>query len=127
MSDSDSGSDDWTGRPHRAVGGERVRGVAVGSETRCGHDHTDRDVVAFRFPCCGPFYPCADCHAAVADHPAERWPEPRVDAEAVLCGACGSTMTVRAYLDSAFACPDCGAAFNPGCRSHYDRYFAFDP
>ncbi|WP_049979717.1 CHY zinc finger protein [Halolamina rubra] len=46
------------------------------------------------------------------------------DADAVLCGICGTVLTVAEYVDCDDRCPDCGAEFNPGCRRHYDRYFA---
>ncbi len=98
-------------------------GVAVDAETRCDHYASTRDVVAIRFPCCDRYYPCFRCHAAVADHEPERLPADEFDEAAVLCGRCGSTLSVDAYLDCDDACPDCGAAFNPGCRRHRDRYF----
>lgn len=113
------------------VHGHTVRGVGVGPETRCRHYDSERDVIAIRFPCCGTFYPCYECHLAAADHEPERWgevsaaPEGAVgeDANAVLCGSCGSVLTVAEYLDCDDRCPNCRAAFNPGCRRHYDRYF----
>ncbi len=104
------------------VHGHEVRGVDVDGETRCAHYGTDRDVVALRFGCCGTYYPCFRCHAAVADHAAERWPADRRDEPAALCGVCGAELTVDRYV-AVDACPDCGAAFNPGCADHYDRYF----
>ena len=115
-----------------------LRGVAVDPETRCAHWDTRVDVVALRFGCCEAYYPCDVCHDAATDHEAEPWPRDRFDEPAVLCGACGATLTAREYLDgdgeaqSASssrakpdndACPRCGAAFNPGCRKHRDRYF----
>ncbi|GAB7093775.1 CHY zinc finger protein [Halolamina litorea] len=141
------------------VHGHEVRGVGVGPETRCGHYDSDLDVIAIRFPCCGTFYPCYECHRAVADHEAERWGATTggsaadshrdgedggagdgsttdgpsdddgdatadgTDADAVLCGVCGSVLTVAEYVACEDRCPDCGAGFNPGCRTHYDRYF----
>lgn len=107
------------------VGGRTVRGVDVGPETRCAHYDGPRDVVAIAFPCCETFHPCFRCHEATADHDAERWPRSRFDADAVLCGVCGATLSVQEYL-GADACPRCDAAFNPGCANHYDRYFAVD-
>lgn len=107
----------------RRVGGTLVRGVGVESETRCAHYAGDRDVVAVRFACCDAYYPCFECHEAVADHPADPIPAAAFDEAGVLCGACGAALTVREYLDCGFSCPDCGAAFNPGCAAHYDRYF----
>ena len=43
--------------------------------------------------------------------------------EAILCGACGATLTIRQYMQGDSCCPACGAHFNPGCRSHYHLYF----
>ena len=45
------------------------------------------------------------------------------DERALLCGACGARFSIETYLDAPLACPDCGAAFNPGCSDHHDRYF----
>jgi len=108
------------------VHGVEVRGVDVDSETRCAHYDSEVDVIAIRFPCCETYFPCFECHEAVADHDAAVWPADAADAEAVLCGVCGRELSVREYLDCGNECPGCGAAFNPGCRRHYDRYFAAD-
>jgi uncharacterized CHY-type Zn-finger protein len=145
------------------VHGHTVRGVDVGPETRCRHYDSELDVIAIRFPCCGTFYPCYECHLAAADHEPERWggdgSTARGDVEdngstarggvedngstanrtaseeqgstdgtdartgAVLCGICGTVLSVAAYVDCDDRCPNCDAAFNPGCRRHYDRYF----
>jgi uncharacterized CHY-type Zn-finger protein len=107
----------------RTVGDYVVRGVDVGPRTRCAHDDTERDVIALRLGCCEAFVPCHACHEAVADHGARPWPRDRFDEPAVLCGVCGTALTVRAYLDADHECPACGAAFNPGCAAHDDRYF----
>ena len=100
-----------------------LRGISVDPETRCAHWDDPVDVVALRFGCCEAYYPCDACHDAAADHEAVPWPRDRFDEPAVLCGVCGTTLTARAYLDSEDTCPACGAAFNPGCRKHRDRYF----
>ncbi|GAA0218627.1 hypothetical protein GCM10009000_036940 [Halobacterium noricense] len=107
----------------RDVHGTTVVGVAVGPETRCAHYDGPTDVIALRLGCCERFVPCVECHDAVADHGSEPWPRDRFDEPAVLCGACGATLSVEEYLDTQFACPECEAAFNPGCAAHYDRYF----
>lgn len=107
----------------RTVVGHPVRGVELGPETRCAHWAGDRDVVAIRAPCCGVYYACSACHEALADHPLEPIPEAEFDTPGVLCGVCGTALTVHEYLDSGHACPACGTAFNPGCATHYDRYF----
>ncbi|WP_323172448.1 CHY zinc finger protein [Natrialba sp. PRR66] len=100
-----------------------VRGVDVGPETRCGHYHTDRDIVSFRFDCCDAYFPCFRCHAAVEDHEAIPWPRNRFNEPSVRCGACDSAFTVPTYLACAYRCPNCDAPFNPGCEAHADRYF----
>lgn len=105
------------------VHGHRVRGVDVDPETRCVHYDSPRDVVAIRFACCDTFYPCFECHEAVADHDAAVWPAGSEEEPAVLCGVCGRVLTVREYVADDDACPDCGADFNPGCREHYPLYF----
>jgi len=128
-----------------------LRGVAVDPETRCAHWDDPVDVIALRFGCCAAYYPCDACHDAATDHEAEPWPRDRFGEPAVLCGACGATLSAREYLDGEAqrassseghspsgnraspdchrakpdddACPRCGADFNPGCRKHWDRYF----
>jgi len=104
-----------------------LRGVGVDAETRCAHYDTVRDVVALRFPCCDAYFPCFRCHDAVTDHDSERVPRGAFDEPAVICGLCGTTFSVRTYLDCEDTCPDCDGSFNPGCRRHHDRYFDADP
>lgn len=105
------------------VGGIEVRGLDVDSETRCTHYDDERDVIAIRFRCCDEYYPCYRCHEALADHDPAVHPREAFSEPAVLCGACGTELSVAGYLDCGFDCPACDAAFNPGCRRHYDRYF----
>ena len=100
-----------------------LRGTGVDAETRCAHYDGPTDRVALRFGCCEAYYPCYRCHEEAAGHAPEPWPLARFDEPAVLCGACRTALTARAYLDSGYACPACGAAFNPGCAAHRDRYF----
>ncbi|MFP8955908.1 CHY zinc finger protein [Natrialbaceae archaeon A-CW3] len=100
-----------------------VRGIDVDPETRCTHYHSKRDVVAFRFVCCGTYYPCHRCHEAVADHEPVPWPRDRFDDPSILCGVCDRRLTVPEYLESGNACPFCDAPSNPGCEAHYHCYF----
>lgn len=109
----------------RAVGDVTVHGLDVDGETRCRHYDGPRDVVAIRFRCCGRYYPCFRCHEAVADHAPSVWPAASFDRRAVLCGDCGTELRIADYL-GVTACPECATGFNPGCRDHYDRYFAVD-
>ncbi len=101
-----------------------VRGIDLDAETRCVHYRSELDVVAIRMKCCGVYYACKDCHEALASHPAQVWPRAEWSRKAVLCGACRHEMTIEQYLASGNQCPRCHAAFNPGCRNHYDFYFA---
>lgn len=100
-----------------------VCGVRIDSLTRCAHYGSPRDIVAIRMKCCGIFYACKDCHEALAGHAIERWTRDELDLIAVLCGACGSEMSITRYLECASACPTCHAPFNAACRDHYHCYF----
>ncbi|MFW5937991.1 MAG: CHY zinc finger protein [Halanaeroarchaeum sp.] len=111
----------------RRIGAVEVRGVELDGETRCAHYDTERDVVAIRFRCCTEFYACIQCHEALADHDPTVWPREAFEEDAVLCGACGTTLSIEAYLAADDACPNCGAAFNPGCAAHHHHYFDVDP
>lgn len=106
--------------------GVHVHGLDVDAQTRCAHYHGATDIVALRFKCCDSWYPCIDCHTALADHVAQIWPMSERDVEAVLCGACGHRLTVTAYLECGSRCPACQASFNPGCRNHHHLYFEMD-
>jgi uncharacterized CHY-type Zn-finger protein len=105
------------------VHGIKVHGVDVDQQTRCGHYHSNVDIIAIRFPCCDTYYPCYKCHQEVSDHQAARWNKDQNDERAVLCGACGYQLTIHEYLTSNSICPACHANFNPGCRNHFDLYF----
>jgi uncharacterized CHY-type Zn-finger protein len=121
-SDGDEGDEHAT----VMVDATQVRGIDVDRETRCAHYDAAVDVLALAFPCCETFYPCFECHEAVTDHDAERWPRTDFDREAVICGRCGRRLTIGSYLDCDDVCPECDGAFNPGCRKHYHQYFAVD-
>lgn len=102
---------------------EMVRGIDVDAQSRCVHYHSPRDIVAIRMKCCGVYYACKDCHDALAGHDIQAWPEREWGERAILCGACGTEMTIVQYLDCRHLCPGCGAHFNPGCRDHHSHYF----
>jgi uncharacterized CHY-type Zn-finger protein len=104
-----------------------VRGMNVDPQTRCAHYHKPVDIIAIKMKCCGVYYACKDCHVALADHAIELWPLSEWDNKAVLCGACGSELTISAYLNCENRCPQCKAEFNPACRNHYHFYFAMTP
>ncbi len=101
-----------------------VHGLDLDSQTRCAHWRSALDIVAIRMKCCGLYYACKDCHEALADHAIQAWPEAQWDENVVLCGACGSDLSIRAYLACENRCPACSASFNPGCRHHHPFYFA---
>ncbi|MRG60337.1 hypothetical protein GE115_10730 [Agromyces sp. CFH 90414] len=104
----------------------RVLGPTVDDQTRCVHYRTELDIVAIRFACCGEYYPCHRCHAAEAGHPAAQWPLDRRGERAVLCGACGTELTIDEYLATE-VCTACSAPFNPGCALHAHLYFEVAP
>ncbi len=101
-----------------------IRGVDLDTQTRCAHYRTALDIVAIKMKCCAAYYACKECHEALADHLIEVWPQVEWTRPAVLCGACGYQMTINEYMASGDRCPHCYAPFNPGCRKHYQYYFA---
>lgn len=103
--------------------GKVVKGVNVDSETRCEHWHSELDIIAIKFRCCGEYYSCFDCHAALVGHPPVTWPAEAFQEHAVLCGACDFELTIEDYFASGNKCPNCAAAFNPNCERHYHLYF----
>lgn len=107
----------------RLIHGENVLGADIDPQTRCLHYHGDLDVIAIKFKCCDQWYPCYECHAAVADHAPGVWPKSEFNKVAILCGACGHQLTTSEYLNCGSACPACSAKFNPGCANHYHLYF----
>jgi len=101
-----------------------VRGIALDSQTRCGHYRSALDIIAIKMKCCGFYYACRDCHDALAGHEAQLWPRDEWNRPAVMCGSCGIELSIHQYLECSNRCPGCSAAFNPGCRNHYHLYFA---
>lgn len=106
------------------IHGVEVIGLNVDEETRCAHYHSDRDIVAIKFKCCGDWFPCYECHAELVGHTAVVWAKEEFDTLAILCGACGHQLTVREYLDCDSVCLQCRRQFNPGCADHLHFYFA---
>lgn len=102
----------------------RVLGVELDPSTRCVHYHGELDIIAIKLRCCGEFYACKECHDALADHGVLPWPRDEYGTRAVLCGACGTELTISEYLASGYHCPACGAGFNPRCSAHHHFYFA---
>ena len=100
-----------------------VHGIELDAQTRCAHYRSELDVIAIKMKCCGSYYACNDCHAALAGHAAAVWPQSEWEQKSVLCGVCGTELSTRQYLDCGNQCPACQAAFNPGCRNHYHFYF----
>jgi uncharacterized CHY-type Zn-finger protein len=101
----------------------KVHGQLVDEQARCVHYRTDLDIVAIQFKCCGRYYGCYECHAEAESHDAMRWVADDLGRRALLCGACGSTLTIADYLGCDFTCSSCGSPFNPGCATHRDQYF----
>ncbi len=100
-----------------------VAGVGLDPQTRCAHYSKSLDIVAIRMKCCGIYYACKDCHEALAGHAIQVWPHGEWEEPAVLCGGCGTELTIREYMDCVSQCPACKSPFNPNCRNHYHFYF----
>jgi uncharacterized CHY-type Zn-finger protein len=100
-----------------------VCGIDLDPQTRCAHYRSMLDVIAIKMKCCGVYYACKECHEAMADHSIAVWPKEEWEQLVVLCGACGHEMSIKQYMASGDRCPACAAAFNPGCRRHYQFYF----
>ncbi|WP_209848018.1 CHY zinc finger protein [Paenibacillus sediminis] len=96
---------------------------AIDHHTRCAHYHSEIDIIAIKFKCCDTYYGCYFCHEEAAGHEPIAWSRNEWDTKAVLCGQCGTEMTIHDYLNSNYICPTCHAHFNPGCRNHYHLYF----
>lgn len=106
------------------IGQYKVQGLDVDAKSRCSHWHSELDIVALRMPGDDTFYPCYACFEAIHKHTAPRWSRESFDQEeAILCGNCATTLSIRKYLDSENTCPNCQHAFNPGCAKHYQHYF----
>jgi uncharacterized CHY-type Zn-finger protein len=108
---------------HRVIHGTAVIGVDVDEATRCAHYHSERDIIAIKFKCCGKWFPCHLCHGELARHEMEVWPANERNGVAILCGGCGARLSVRDYLQCESACPACGREFNPACANHRYLYF----
>jgi uncharacterized CHY-type Zn-finger protein/uncharacterized RDD family membrane protein YckC len=103
---------------------EEIYGLEVDPQNRCAHYHSELDIIAIKFKCCGDWFPCFECHAAEADHIASVWHKDERDAKAVLCGACGHQLSIQEYFACDSSCPKCESRFNPACANHYQHYFA---
>lgn len=105
------------------IHGLKVNGALVDQHTRCKHYHKDVDIIAIKFKCCQTYYPCYKCHEEHANHPAETWEKEDFNQKAILCGQCGTEMTIQGYFNSNSVCPHCNSSFNPGCKNHAHLYF----
>ncbi|MFT4857470.1 MAG: putative CHY-type Zn-finger protein [Algoriphagus sp.] len=105
------------------IKGINIFGKPVDQQTRCQHWHSDLDIIAIKFHCCDKYYPCFSCHEETADHSPSVWPKAEFDTKAILCGVCGTELSITDYQNSNNTCPNCKSAFNPGCSKHYHLYF----
>lgn len=100
-----------------------IKGQLIDSEIRCVHYHSQLDIIAIKFKCCGDYYPCYQCHEQAVEHSAQVWAKEEFNELAILCGACNTEITINEYLKSNSKCPFCAAYFNPKCSNHYHLYF----
>jgi uncharacterized CHY-type Zn-finger protein len=102
---------------------QEIYGLDLDNLTRCEHYHSPVDIVAIKFRCCQSYYACYWCHQAWVGHKIEQWPSCDFHTKAIFCGSCGTELTIHQYLFGQNQCPECKAAFNPRCRSHWSLYF----
>lgn len=105
------------------IQGHDVHGVQVNSQTGCLHYNSSLDLVAIKFKCCGNYYACYSCHLALNTHPIQRWQHEDLNEKAILCGHCGTEMTIHQYVVSKSTCLNCHSPFNPKCQLHWNLYF----
>ncbi|HEY5236280.1 MAG TPA: CHY zinc finger protein [Rhabdochlamydiaceae bacterium] len=101
-----------------------VHGLDLNDHTGCVHHRKPVDIIAIKFKCCGRYYACHACHRELEPHPVQRWTPDDFDSKAILCGKCEHEQTIHDYLACSTHCPNCKAAFNPGCKKHWYLYFS---
>ncbi len=107
----------------QSINNHVIHGLAVTPKTGCLHYHSPLDIVAIKFKCCGKYYSCYSCHQALAEHEVQRWKHDDLHKLAILCGGCGTEMSIHEYVSSKNECVKCGSHFNPKCKSHWNLYF----
>ena len=108
------------------IGSQSVYGLNLTPDSGCVHYSSTLDIIAIKFKCCDLYYACYDCHAALADHPPERWDFKDFQTQAILCGRCGHELTIQDYLTCQSQCPHCKNLFNPHCQRHWSLYFVIN-
>jgi uncharacterized CHY-type Zn-finger protein len=103
--------------------GVRIFGKPIDTQTRCIHWHSSLDIIAIKFKCCDKYFPCYSCHEETSTHQAQVWPITEFDTKAILCGECGTELSINDYMGCNNTCPKCSSLFNPGCSKHYHLYF----
>lgn len=99
-----------------------VHGPIVDKQTRCKHYHSEKDVIAIKFKCCGKYYPCYQCHQECEEHDILVWEKSEFGEKAILCGVCEKEHRINEYIKTT-SCLHCDAEFNEGCSNHYHLYF----
>ncbi|MDQ0207618.1 CHY zinc finger protein [Alkalicoccobacillus murimartini] len=102
---------------------KKIKGSLLDEQTRCVHYHSEKDIIAIKFKCCGHYYPCYQCHQEHEDHPIKVWSKENYNEKAILCGVCQSELRIDDYLRGGYFCPNCGSLFNEGCKHHSSIYF----
>lgn len=101
---------------------QEVYGSIIDEQTRCVHYHSNEDIIAIKFRCCGKYYPCYRCHDDQEDHAIIPWGTDEYDAYAILCGVCRRAHTISEYMNTD-RCLKCSSKFNEGCKHHHHIYF----
>jgi uncharacterized CHY-type Zn-finger protein len=108
------------------MSGIPVHGLEADSRTGCAHYRSALDIVAIERACCRKYYSCFVCHQVEAGNAAHMWRRAEFGEKAIVCGACGTELSIRQYLECQASCPLCGSRFNRRCDSHYHLYFETD-
>lgn len=107
------------------IGNLKLFGQLLDKNTRCLHYHSEIDIIAIKFKCCGYYFSCFKCHDLFRNysinHPVEKFS--KLDyGKVVLCGNCYSELTFDDYSKN-HRCTICNSQFNPKCSLHYGLYF----
>jgi uncharacterized CHY-type Zn-finger protein len=113
----------WEAETVTDASAEEIYGLEVDPQTRCIHYHSELDIIAIKFKCCGDWFPCFECHSAMASHTAVVWNKDEKNTKAILCGSCNHKLSIQEYFDCDSSCPKCASRFNPACANHYQHYF----
>lgn len=93
--------------------GINIFGKLVDWQNRCVQWHSKLDGIAIKFKYYETYYPCFSCHEDTTGHEPKVWPRAKFGAKVILCGVCGTGLTINEYLRSNITSPNCRTILNP--------------